>query len=271
MKSGNRAFEGPLLDLRGFPRRGTTGRPIFLTPGQIAQLARTVRRVPEVMVKVSGGASSVAGAVAHLRYVDRQGELAIETDEGRSVEGQGSERGLATDWDLEASAAEIARPYRGKAGRQASKLVHNVVFSMPQGTPPDKLLEAVRGFAREQFALQHRYAFVLHTDQKHPHVHLIIKAQSEHGQRLNIRKATLREWRSRFADKLRARGWPPTRPSGRCAVRRAERSRTRSTAQSGEVRRGIYGRGFCGSPISCGKGSRRLQTRRSSPERDRRW
>ena len=82
MKSGNRAFEGPLLDLRGIPRRGPAQRPIILTPKQIAQLARTVRRVPEVMVKISGGASSVAGAVAHLRYVDRQGELAIETDEG---------------------------------------------------------------------------------------------------------------------------------------------------------------------------------------------
>jgi hypothetical protein len=192
-----------------------------LTPKQIAQLARTVRRVPEVMVKVSGGASSVAGAVAHLRYVDRQGELAIETDEGQTVQGQGSERGLAADWDLEASSAENARPYRGKAGRQASKLVHNVVFSMPQGTPPDKLLEAVRRFAREQFAFQHRYAFVLHTDQKHPHVHLIVKAQSEHGQRLNIRKATLREWRSRFAEQLRAQGVAAN------ATERAVRGQTR--------------------------------------------
>ena len=121
MRVGNRPFDGPLLDLRGFPRRGPKERPIILTPQQIAQLARTVRRVPEVMVKVSGGASSVAGAVAHLRYVDRQGELAIETDEGQSVQGQGSERTLATDWDLEVSAAENAKPYRGKAGRKASK------------------------------------------------------------------------------------------------------------------------------------------------------
>ncbi len=176
MRVGNQPFDGPLLDLRGFPRKGPKERPISLTPWMIAQLARTVRQVPEVLVKVSGGASSVAGAVAHLRYVDREGELAIETDEGQTVQGQGSERGLATGWDLEASAAENARPYRGKPGRKSSKLVHNVVFSMPQGTPPDKLLEAVRRFAREQFALQHRYAFVLHTDRKHPHVHLIVKA-----------------------------------------------------------------------------------------------
>jgi len=47
---------------------------------------------------------------------------------------------------------------------------------------------------------------VLHTDQEHPHVHLAIKAISEHGQRLNIRKATLRDWRRQFAHHLRAQG-----------------------------------------------------------------
>jgi len=46
----------------------------------------------------------------------------------------------------------------------------------------------------------------LHTDQPHPHVHLVIKAMSEHGKRINIRKATLREWRREFACHLRAQG-----------------------------------------------------------------
>ena len=255
----DRAFDGPLLDLRGFPRRGSKQRPITLTPRQIAQLARTVRRVPEVMVKVSGGASSVAGAVAHLRYVDRQGDLAIETDEGQTVQRQGSERTLAADWDLEASAAENGRPYRGRAGRKAFKLVYNVVFSMPQGTPPDKLLEAVRRFAREQFALQHRYAFVLHTDQKHPHVHLIVKVLSEHGQRLNIRKATLREWRSRFAEQLRAQGVPAN------ATERAVRGQTRGAFKDPiyrAIRRGaslhLRARLMRIARTSSGKGFRRL-------------
>ena len=58
---------------------------------------------------------------------------------------------------------------------------------MSKGTPPEKLLKAVRVFAREKFALQHRYAMALHTDQGHPHVHLIVKAVSEQGVRLNIR------------------------------------------------------------------------------------
>jgi hypothetical protein len=80
------------------------------------------------------------------------------------------------------------------------------MFSMPKGTPPDKLLAAVRHFAQETFALQHRYAMVLHTDQDHPHVHLVLRAVSEQGTRLNIRKETLRQWRRDFAEALRAQG-----------------------------------------------------------------
>ena len=46
----------------------------------------------------------------------------------------------------------------------------------------------------------------LHTDEPHPHIHVLIKATSDQGQRLHIRKATLREWRSEFARHLRALG-----------------------------------------------------------------
>ena len=46
----------------------------------------------------------------------------------------------------------------------------------------------------------------LHTDEPHPHVQLVLKAVSEQGQRLHIRKATLREWRLGFAEHLRAVG-----------------------------------------------------------------
>src|ERR1700730_18429009 len=46
----------------------------------------------------------------------------------------------------------------------------------------------------------------LHTDTPRPHVHVVIKAVSEQGQRLHIRKATLREWRSEFARQLREQG-----------------------------------------------------------------
>lgn len=67
-------------------------------------------------------------------------------------------------------------------------------------------IAAAKDFAREELGLKHRYAMVLHTDEPHPHVHMVVKAVSEQGVRLNIRKATLREWRRKFARHLRAYG-----------------------------------------------------------------
>src|SRR5450631_995052 len=46
----------------------------------------------------------------------------------------------------------------------------------------------------------------MHTDEPHPHVHLVLKARSDEGQRLYLRKATLRQWREGFASHLRALG-----------------------------------------------------------------
>jgi hypothetical protein len=57
---------------------------------------------------------------------------------------------------------------------------------MPAGTPPDKLLAAVRGFVREELASTHRYVLVLHTDEPNPHVHLLMTAVGFDSVRLNI-------------------------------------------------------------------------------------
>ena len=48
--------------------------PRRLTPAMRAKLERIVSRVPEVMVKVSGGARSVRGVAEHLAYIGREGE-----------------------------------------------------------------------------------------------------------------------------------------------------------------------------------------------------
>jgi hypothetical protein len=138
-------------------------------------------------------------------------------------------------WELAELSAIGKAPYRGKSGRRPEKLVHNIVLSLPQGTDPRKLLFASREFVREQFALKHRYALVLHTAQGHPHVHVVIKAVSEDGERLNIRKATLREWRSRFAEQLRHHGVSAS------ATERAARGQSRINLKTGIYRSAARG------------------------------
>jgi hypothetical protein len=175
-----------VFDLVSYGRRGPERR---LSLAQVEQVVRTVRRVPEVLVKVSGGGTSVGAVKAHFRYIGRQ-DFTIETDEGEQLTGKEAASTLIDDWGLDIDADEAQSAYNGRPGRKPGKLVHNIVLSMLAGTPPEKVLAASRDFARETFAFQHRYALVLHTN----------------GKRLNIRKATLQGWRREFAWHLRALG-----------------------------------------------------------------
>jgi hypothetical protein len=79
------------------------------------------------------------------------------------------------------------------------------MLSMPRGTDPLIVQRAVREFAKIEFA-DHRYVMVLHDHQANPHVHLSVKAESKHGQRLNPRKPDLQRWRETFAERLREWG-----------------------------------------------------------------
>jgi Relaxase/Mobilisation nuclease domain len=196
----------PAFDFVSYGHRGA-GHPTRFSPEQIAQIARTVGRTPEVMVKVSGGGKTTGAVAAHFDYIDRHGELEIETDDGERLRGKDVAARLVEDWDLDLDAALDRWDRMERGGRVAQpKLVHNIVLSMPAGTSPSRLLAASREFTREAFALQHRYAMVLHTDQDHPHVHLVISAHRREGGRLNIRKADLRRWREQFARQLRRQG-----------------------------------------------------------------
>lgn len=228
-------YDGPaLFDLLSYARRGP-GRTDRLSPAQVEQVARTVRRAPEVMVKVSGGGTSAKGVFAHFKYLNRRPEFEIETDNGEHLQGRGSVKELVEDWDLELDAEEAKSAYSGRPGRKPVKLVHNIVLSMPAGTPAKGVLAASQVFAREQFALKNRYAMVLHTDQPHPHVHLVVKAMGEQGQRLNIRKAMLRKWRLEFARHLRERGIDAN------ATQRAVRGENKTPTRDGIYRAMLRG------------------------------
>ena len=193
------------LEIVSHARRGPGASP-KLTSGQIAQIRRTVRRVPEVMVKVTGGGRSIGAVTAHLAYISQHGAIEIETDDGQRVSREG-QKDLLRGWHLDLSAGQYRSAPRGsKRPVPGIKLVHNIVLSMPAPTPPDKVLAAAKTFAREKFGLKYRYAMALHTHQKHPHVHLVVKAEGLDTPRLHIDKVMLREWRRDFARMMRDQG-----------------------------------------------------------------
>jgi hypothetical protein len=199
------------------------------------QIRRTVQRAPEAVVKVLPRNSNDFTAVdKHLDYIGRYGKLELESDDGERLGGR-IVNALLDDWDLDIDDMRRLSVLAANNGRKPPKLVHKLMFSMPPGTPADKVLGAVRNFARAEFWGQHRYVFALHTDEAHPHVHLVMKAVSEQGVRLNIKKATLRHWRSEFARNLRLLGVEAN------ATARAVRGETRKAKKDAIYRASLRG------------------------------
>jgi hypothetical protein len=166
------------------------------TPDVVRHEVRlVVKRAPQVMVKVTGGGRGMAVIRAHMNYIDREGNGLIDQD-GERHEGREARREMARQWAREGT------PISEWSDRREA---FNIMWSMPAGTDSKKLLAAVQGLAARQFA-GHKYVMALHTHQANPHVHLLVRAESDHGVRLNPRKADLHEWRMEFAAELRERG-----------------------------------------------------------------
>jgi hypothetical protein len=186
-----------------------THRKAAVIRGRI--VATVGRRVPQVMVKVTGGGRGMAAITAHFRYISKNGRLDIEDDRG--VVGQGKEalHDLVEQWRFGGSLIEDVSPRRE---------AFNIMLSMPQGTDPRIVMQAAREFAQLELK-DHAYVMVLHEHQTNPHVHLAVRAESRFGARLNPRKADLHRWRETFAEKLR--GWGIEAEATRQATRGANR------------------------------------------------
>ena len=167
-----------------------------------AQIERTARKVPEVMVKITnkkGAGRGMKNIRNHIDYISRNGQLEIEDQDANRVLGKKDINELKTQWQLSGG-----RTIPEDGGRNRDAL--NVIFSMNPGTPPDKVKDAVREFLQDEFAGR-EYVFVLHTDTLHPHVHVCVKtAKTPTLKRLSPNRNDLQCWREGFAEKLRDNG-----------------------------------------------------------------
>ncbi|MBM7070744.1 relaxase/mobilization nuclease domain-containing protein [Shewanella sp. 202IG2-18] len=153
------------------------------------------KKPPEVMVKVSGFGYNSAHTMNHFDYISRNGKLELEDETGLIYQNQPNIHQLAKDW----SNTDI---------QQRFKTRHNthLVLSMPFGTEPKTVKQAVRSFAKKTFAENHQYVFALHTDTDSPHVHLTVKNLGFDGKRLHVRKGLPQIWREQFANELESLG-----------------------------------------------------------------
>ena len=164
-------------------------------PTARAKLARIVRKAPEVVVKVTGRQRGGSHVKAHLDYIGRKGDVEIETRDGEI---------LTSKEDIAERAAEWSDTLNWRSRPTVSSV--SLIFSMPEGTDPDKVLGAVRALAHAELSDNHDYVLALHTDTPRPHVHLTVQAEGLDRIRFNPRPVQLNRFRERFARELRARG-----------------------------------------------------------------
>ncbi|MPV71480.1 relaxase/mobilization nuclease domain-containing protein [Burkholderia sp. BE17] len=165
-----------------------------------AQVARTLKRSPEVMIKITNKAASAQGMGAvrrHLRYISRNGRIELEDQNGDRIEGKDALSDLVKTWQL-----------GGWGIPETSKRreTFNILLSMPPGTDRKAVRDAARDFAALEFGDGRAYVFAAHNDEAHPHVHLSVQVRGPDGHRLNPRHKDLQRWRERFAEKLREHG-----------------------------------------------------------------
>lgn len=200
---GERLYYSPVVGSKGKNIR-SGGRVVKARPAPVssssairAKIARTVKKTPEVMVKISGGGKNMQHIKAHMDYISRNGDIELEDENGDIHIGKEAVRDVRDSW----AKGKIGIPYEGEKRKEA----FNIILSMPAGTDRRSVTNAARLFAKELFG-NHQYVFAEHTNEKHSHVHLTVKAVDHDGVRMNPRKGDLQFWREQFAEKLREQG-----------------------------------------------------------------
>ena len=195
---GDRLFQEPLRHARALrlSRAGIRDEAARIR----ARIACTLRRTPEVMVKITNKAASAQGMGAvrrHLRYISRNGRIELEDQDGDRIAGVEALRDLTKTWQLGGW---------GIPETSTRREVFNILLSMPPGTDRPAVRDAVRDFAELEFGDGRAYVFAAHDDEAHPHVHLSVQVRGPDGRRLNPRHKDLQRWRECFAEQLREHG-----------------------------------------------------------------
>ena len=189
-RGGDKGFASALLALPFRPSAKQTAE----------QLARLERRTPQVMVKVTKATFGASHTYQNMTYISRNCEEEILDQDGCLYAENSELERLAGDWHQQnRDAYDGDRRYRGPDARRMQ-------FSMPAGTDPIALRNAVAATARHVFGDRFDYVYALHTDRPHPHVHLTIRAVSHDGKALRINKDDLLYLRRSMALELRTRG-----------------------------------------------------------------
>ena len=151
---------------------------------------------PQALVKIMSTPRGMSSIRERLDYITQDGERTLVDDAGQEHNQRNEVRDLADAWRVSGSYIP-AHSDRREA--------FHLVLDMPAETDPDAVRDAAMEVAAHEFA-GHEHAWVLHTHQGHPHVHLLVKVEGRNFKRLDPKSADVRRWRQGFAAALRTQG-----------------------------------------------------------------
>lgn len=123
-------------------------------------------------------------------------------EHGAAVDDKGN--AIANVADTRVAAREWGPSLRSQSVRDTMHLM----LSAKAGTDVEALRRAARSFLHDRFA-DHKFMFGIHVDKEavgHIHVHAVIAAKGESGQKLHPGSETFREWRAAYAQHAQAEG-----------------------------------------------------------------
>jgi hypothetical protein len=185
------------------------------------------KKLPQVVVKISGSSKGANKAQSHLDYIGRNGKVEIEDQDGNKYTSKSEQKALIGAWQ--------AQGMHDKHETGARREAFHFVFSMPKGTNPQAMKKAVKNLVKEEFD-EHQYFMAQHLDTDSPHVHVLVNATNGRGERLNPRKQDLHNYRVSFVHKLREQGIQAT------ATRRIQRFKYQDNYRQGSLH-GNYRKG----------------------------
>jgi hypothetical protein len=178
---------------------------IFDNRKSLAQLEQRLDRAfgTDTDLDVHGFAHGVEGAARYLTRLTKGGTIPAQTER------------LAKDGSFVASAMlaghednlEEAKNWKRDLRSQEQRDVAHIILSAKPGTDKDAFLDAARDTLAREFA-GHQYAFTLHTNREHIHVHAVVKMKAETGERLDPNINDLKRWRETLAEEARERHIP---------------------------------------------------------------
>jgi len=162
--------------------------------GSLSQRASVARRLPQAVFKISSYSHGGGAMWDRATYISREGELAVETDDGLQLENLAEVDDMVSRWAEETP------------GRKGGRLALNAVVSFPAGVDQAQATEAARHFLSAAFGDNHEYFFAAHDDTANFHIHVVVKCQGRDGTKLSIGPPELGALRELFAEKAAEQG-----------------------------------------------------------------